>query len=182
MTESGHKIRNQEAVHFITLTVINWIDLFSRPQLRDIIIKNLDYCQKEKGLIVYAYVIMTNHLHLIVKSSDGNLSGTLRDFKSYSSKNLVEAIKEIKESRRDWLLDMFQKAASINSRNKSYQVWIHGNHPIELFSNKFLDQKLDYIHNNPVRAGIVEKPEDYLYSSARNYCGMPSILNITKIE
>ncbi len=106
---------------------------------------------------------MSNHIHLLVRSGQGNLSGTLRDFKSHTSKEILKAIIEKNESRRDWLLMVFKYAANKHKRNSTYQVWTHENHAEEIYSNKFIEQKLDYIHNNPVRAGIVTNSEDYLY-------------------
>ena len=107
MAETGYKIRNQEAIHYVTFTIVYWIDVFTRPNYRDIIIESLKYCQKEKDLVIYAYVIMSNHVHLIVRSETGKLSGTIRDFKSFTSKEIIETIKEYPESRREWMLWMF---------------------------------------------------------------------------
>ena len=103
-----YKVRNPEGIYFITLTVIDWVDLFSRPVYKHILIDSLKYCQKHKELAIYAYVIMPNHLHLIVSSGEGFLlANTIRDFKKYTSKKLIEAIKENPESRRVWLLKKF---------------------------------------------------------------------------
>ena len=118
---------------------------------------------------------MSNHIHLIVRSTTGDLSGTLRDFKKFTSKAINE---NQTESRRNWMLWIIKSAGEKNSRNTSYQFWIQDNHPKELTSNHFIDQKLDYIHNNPVEAGIVENAEEYLYSSARNYAGKKGLIEI----
>jgi hypothetical protein len=77
---------------------------------------------------------------------------------------------------------MFDWAAKKHKRNSKYQVWAHENHPVELESNQFLNQKLEYLHMNLVRACIVQHPEQYLYSSAGFYADMPVILEVTKIE
>ena len=182
MSNTGYKIRNQEAIHFCTFTIVYWIDLFSRAVYRDILIESLKYCQKEKDLVVYAWVIMSNHVHLIIKSKTGKLSDTIRDFKSFTSKKIVEAIKTNPESRKDWILWMFERAASKHKRNIKYQMWSHDSHPEELESNKFLEQKLEYIHQNPVRACIIQNLENYLYSSAGAYADIPGLLTIEKIE
>ena len=121
---------------------------------------------------------MSNHLHLIASARNGNLSGILLDFKKFTSKKIISAIKNNEgESRKEWMLDIFAKAGSGNSRNKDYQFWRQDNQPQELYSAKFVFQKRNYIHQNPVEAGIVENPEHYLYSSARDYflqekCGL----------
>lgn len=181
MSDAGYKIRDQNAIHYLTCTVVYWIGLFIRPLYRDVIIDSLKYCQQEKQLIIYGYVIMSNHVHLIVQSENSNLSGTIRDFKTYTSKHIIEKIKEYPESRREWMLWMFERAAKKHKRNSKYQVWRHNNHPVELESNKFLAQKLEYVHMNPVRACIVQYPEQYLYSSAGVYADMPGVLEVTKI-
>jgi REP element-mobilizing transposase RayT len=175
----GYQIQNQSALHFLTIQVVQWADIFTRLVYRDIVIDSLKYCQQNKGLEIYAYVIMSNHIHILVKSQNNNLSDVIRDFKRHTSKRIIETIGSEDESRRDWLLMLFRYAAKGNNRNNQYQVWTHENHAEELFSNDFIEQKLDYIHNNPVRSGIVSKPEDYLYSSARNYYELESVMEIS---
>jgi putative transposase len=109
-------------------------------------------------------------LHLIASAKNENLSDVLPDFKKFTSKQIIAAIENNKtESRREWMLRIFLEQGAKNSRNKTNQFWRQDNQPQELYSPKFFFQKLSYIHNNPVVAGIVEKPEHYLYSSARDY-------------
>jgi REP element-mobilizing transposase RayT len=165
----GFKIRDQAALYFMTFTVVGWIDLFSRQPYRDIFLKNMKHCQKEKQLSVGAYVIMSNHVHVIWQSKCGRLSDTLRDFKSFCTKQFIAAIESENESRREWLLYMFRFYAARTNQNKEFKIWTGDNHPEEITSHEFLLNKLNYIHNNPVRAGWVKKAEDYLYSSASNY-------------
>jgi len=174
----GYKIRDQFKPHHLTLTVVDWVDVFTRKSYMDIVVDSLKYCHDNKALVIYAFVIMPSHLHLMVSSETGHLSATLRDMKRHTSKKIIDAIRKEPESRREWILEHFRKAASKHKRNNEFQVWMHHNHPVELFSNKFIWQRLDYIHYNPVEAGLVESPEDYLYSSARNYADMESILDV----
>jgi len=178
----AYKITDQQAAYFITLQVVQWADIFSRKIYRDIVIDSLQFCQKNKGLEVYAYVIMSNHMHLLVRASNSNLSSILRDLKRHTSKKIIETIQNESESRREWLLMIFRYAASKHSRNNEFQVWTHENHAEEIFSNKFIEQKIHYIHQNPVRSGIVEKAEDYLYSSARNYADLESKIDVCKVN
>ncbi|WMJ73490.1 transposase [Cytophagaceae bacterium ABcell3] len=175
---SGYKIRNEEGIFYLTLQVVLWVDIFSRQNYRDIIIDSLRFAKINKGLNVHAYVIMSNHVHMIVSVKEGKLSKVIGEFKSYTSKQIIEHIKDVSESRRTWLLELFGREGKISSRNKSYKVWTHENHPVELESTYFFDQKLNYIHENLVRAGLVYKAEDYVYSSASAYAGMESILEI----
>ena len=176
--DGGYKIRNQLAIHFITFAVVEWVDVFSRKENRDIVLESIRFCQAEKGLLLHSWCIMSNHLHLIVSAKNANLSDLLRDFKKYTSKQIVAAIAaNPKESRREWMLEIFKREGAKNSRNSECQFWRQDNRPMELYSGPFIFQKMNYIHNNAVEAGIVEKPEDYLYSSAKDYkltkkCGL----------
>ena len=172
---TGYQIKDQSALYFLTFQVVQWADIFTRKIYRDIIIDSFKYCSNQKGLEIYAYVIMSNHVHLLARSTKEDLSGTIRDFKRHTSNRILEAVQTSEESRRDWLLLIFRYAARKHSRNEKFQVWTHENHAEEIFSNKFIEQKIEYIHNNPVRAGFVENPEDYLYSSARCYVGLDAV-------
>ena len=129
---------------------------------KDMLVETLAFCQEEKGLILYGWCIMSNHIHFMASARDNNLSDILRDFKKYNGSKVTSAIsKNPQESRKDWMIDIFKNAGKENSRNTVYQFWRQDNHPIECFSFDFTKQKLEYIHNNPVAAGIVFNPEDY---------------------
>jgi len=125
---------------------------------------------------------MTNHIHLIANSSSGELSNTIHDFKKFTAKNIIENIVEGNESRKEWILNRFRYNAQRHSRNENYQMWTHENHALVIYSPQFAFEKLEYLHNNPVRAGFVRKPEDYIYSSASNYAGTESVLEILKLD
>ena len=105
----------------------------------------------------------------------------LGDFKKFTSKQITKAITEhLGESRKEWMLKIFKEAGERNSRNSNYQFWQQDNQPKIIYTPDFAAQKLEYIHNNPVEAGIVEKGEEYIYSSARDYfygkqCGLLKI-------
>jgi len=170
MSEGGYKIRNQSAIHFITFAVVEWVDVFTRKEYRDIVLESIRHCQNERGLLVHAWCIMSNHLHLVISAKNHDLSDILRDFKKFTSKQIIAAIENNQhESCSDWMLKIFREEGMKNSRNKNYQFWRQDNQPQELYSAEFVFQKINYIHNNPVEAGIVEKPEHYLYSSAKDY-------------
>lgn len=169
-------------IYFLTLTVIDWVDVFTRPEYKHIVIDSLDYCQINKGLKIYAWCLMSNHLHMIEGTEEeNNLSDILRDFKKFTSKEIIEKIKELPESRKEWMLNRFEFAGRYNNKIKEYKFWQDGNEAKEIHTNDFLDQKLDYIHNNPLRAEIVFEPQDYKYSSAIDYSGGKGLLVIEKI-
>lgn len=156
-----------DELNFVTLTVVDWIDVFTRRIYSDFIMDCLSYCREEKGLQIYAYVLMTNHLHMIVKSGEVLLPDMLRDFKTFSSKELFKIVFEnSQESKKQWMLKAFRNAGKSNYLNKNHQIWQNGNYPVALFSNEVIQQKVDYIHQNPVRAGFVDSAEKYYYSSA----------------
>lgn len=182
----GYKIVNQYGLHFLTFTTVGWVDLFSRKECRQIFIDSLKYCIKNKGLHVHAFVIMSNHVHLITSAeeSTSGLSDLIRDIKGYTSRMLINWINtSFMESRRDWLKIVFEYHAKYNSNNKKFQIWQQDNHPKECIHPKFTMQKINYIHQNPVVAELVDNEEDYIYSSARNYLGIESnLLPITVID
>ncbi|MES2559027.1 MAG: transposase [Bacteroidota bacterium] len=150
--------------YFVTFTIVEWIDLFTRECFVNILLDSIRHCQQHKGLEVYAYVIMPSHVHMIARC-DGKLSNILRDMKEHTSKMIIrELIHNPQESRREWLLEKFTMSG--DKEKKQYRVWQPGNHPEELYSDKFINQKENYIHMNPVEAGIVGKPEYYRLSSA----------------
>ena len=178
-----YKFTDQTKLHFCTLTLVGWIDLFSRESYRQIIIDSLAYCQKNKGLNVHGYVIMTNHLHLIISAKEGStLSAIMRDFKSFTAKSFLAEIQKETESRRDWLLYLFQYFAKKHKRSQTHMFWQHDNHPIELWSAKVIQTKLRYIHENPVRAGFVSQPSEWKYSSAVNYEGQAGLLVVDLLD
>jgi len=144
MSEGGYKIRNQAAAHFITFAVvvpiaIGRVDVFTRKDYRDIVLESIRHCQDKRGLLLHAWCIMSNHLHLIAAAKENNLSDILRDFKKFTSKQIIKAIQDNEhESRKEWMLEIFTKAGEANSRNSEYQFWRQDNHPIELYSSAFV--------------------------------------------
>jgi len=175
---SGYQISEQEELHYVTFQIVKWIDIFTRQVYRDIVIDSLRFCQQNKSLEIYAFVVMSNNIHLLIRSEIGKLSNTIKEIKSFTAKKILEAVNTESESRREWMLNLFEFSAKQHKRNEKYQVWTHENHAEIIYSNQFMDIKIKYIHENPVRAGIVEKEEDYLYSSARNYAGLDSVLDV----
>ncbi len=167
-----YKILDQKGLNFITITVVDWIDLFTRKILSELIITSLAHCRNKKGLKIFGYVIMSSHIHLIVRAAEEQeLSTIIRDFKSYTARQIIQFLKdkESRESRKEWLLSHFHNAALLDGKDRKHKVWQNGNRPIELYTPKVIRQKLDYIHRNPVVAGMVRLPEHYLHSSASNY-------------
>ncbi len=165
--------------YFITITTVGWIDIFTRLRQKYVILNALKYCQQHKGLDIYAYCIMHSHIHLLASAKDGLvLSDIIRDFKKFTSKKIIDTIINYPESRREWMLDYFKNACSHLKRKQQYKVWQDGYHAEICHSNTFIKQKLNYIHNNPVSEKIVTQPEDYYFSSARNYAELDNEIDI----
>jgi len=172
-----YKFHNPDGVYFVSFAVQRWVDVFTRNEYKDILVDNLKFCQENKGLEIFAWCIMTNHVHLIVRAKEGcSLPDILRDYKKFTSKEIKKTISEnYKESRKEWLLEHFET-------QEGFRFWRGDNKPIELWSNKVINQKIDYIHQNPVEEGLVFKAEDYVYSSAIEYAGEKGMLDVIVIK
>lgn len=179
MPADNYFINDQNAVYFLTFTVVDWVDVFTRKEYKIVVAESLNYCIANKGLEVYAWCLMSNHLHLVCRATENyRISDIIRDFKKFTAKTILEIIETEPESRRDWMLYRFEFAGKFDNRISKYRFWQDTNHAILLDHNELIDQKINYIHQNPVRAMIVERPEEYIYSSARNYSGEKGIVAI----
>ncbi len=178
-----YKFFDKTDLYFVTYTVINWMDVFTSDIYRNVLLDSWNYCIKNKGLKIHAWCIMTNHVHMIISSNEEELSNIMRDMKSFTSTTLKRIIADSpQESYKNRMLKIMKDAGAKNSNNNGFQFWQQHNHPILLDTNYILDQKLDYIHNNPVKKGFVDEPESYLYSSARDYAGIKGLIEIELIE
>ena len=175
----NYKFHNPEGAYFVSFAVVEWIDVFTRNEYKNILLESLSFSQQNKAMEVFAWCIMTSHVHLVFRSAgDFKPEDLLGDFKRFTSRNIIQAIIENpNESRKEWLLEQFKKAAEQSSNVNKYQFWRHDNKPIELWSNKVIAEKINYIHYNPVEEGLVYRPEEYVYSSARDYSGEKGLLN-----
>lgn len=166
-----YKFTDATATYFITATVVDWIDVFTRDIYRNILLYSIRHCQQNQGLQVHAWVLMPNHLHMIYSVLDGKDPAlVLKNIKSFTALKIIDAIiNKPQESRKKWMLDLFEKNGQSNKSNYRFQFWQHENHPVLLDTNKMLDERMKYLHENPVRAGFVSVPEEWLYSSALDY-------------
>ena len=158
---------HSDGLYFVSFSVVDWIDVFTRREYQEILIDSIEFCQKNKNLKIYCYCIMPSHVHFISYSENGELSNILRDLKSYTAKQIIKSIEENpKESRKEWMLNRFEYNGKISPQKQTMQFWKHDNHPFFLYSNEMIQQKVDYIHYNPVEAGFVNQPQDWRLSSA----------------
>lgn len=176
-----YAIRSQEEFYFVTFTVVSWIDVFTKSEYRNIFINAVKYCQQEKGLLVGAWCIMTNHIHIALGTVGTNrLEDIIRDLKSYTSRHIRKYIENNPhESRREWMLEIMKSAGTQKSNNNDFQFWQQHNHPIELSTKEIMMQRIDYIHNNPVEAGFVDDPKEWIFSSARDYEDQRGLIEIS---
>ncbi|MGM0547113.1 MAG: REP-associated tyrosine transposase [Bacteroidota bacterium] len=170
---SSWKIYSETKYYFCTTSITNWYPVFTEAKYFSIIIDSLKYCQRNKGLFLHAYVIMLNHLHLIISADVPSfIPNIIRDFKRYTSSEISSLLKTCMQKEA---LRIFKEAAKGGNNNQKYKVWQHNYHPIGLQSEYFFKQKLQYIHQNPVKKGYVNKPEHWRFSSAGNYAGYNNV-------
>ena len=168
-------------MYFISFATVNWIDVFTRNEYKDEIIKSWQFCQEKKGLEIYAWCIMPSHVHMIIGSNNKNMEDIVRDMKSHTSTSLKRMIQEHpKESRREWLLWMFERAGKKNGNNKDWQFWQQHNQPLQITTQKMYTEVVHYIHQNPVVSGFVFEAEQWVYSSAKNYGKNDGIIKLAE--
>jgi REP element-mobilizing transposase RayT len=173
MGRSRYKICDTKAPHFLTCTVLNWMPLFTRPQTVEIILNALQHRQEHNGWKIYGYVFLENHIHLIVQTE--NLAEELPRFKSFTARQLIDYLEECNAERLLKQMAFFRKA---HKRDREYQCWEEGSHPQLIDNEDVLRQKLEYIHQNPVKRGYVDEAVHWRYSSARNYAGLPGLIPV----
>lgn len=173
MTRTRYKIYEEEQPHFLTMTIVDWIPLFTNPEIVTEVIESLRFVQREREVTLYAWVIMEHHLHLIATAR--TLGKTMKEFKSYTARTIIDDLKE--RGSKVWLKKL--SWAKLAHKTKSdYQFWQEGSNPEEIINEEMLIQKIEYIHNNPVRRGYVDEPKCWRYSSARNYEGLEGLLDV----
>ncbi len=180
---SKYKFINADGIYFVTATVVDWVDVFTRDEYRNILMDSFRFCQEKQGLQIYGWVLMTNHVHLICSTSDkSGIAMVIKNIKSFTAMKLINAIvNNTKESRKGWMLDIFEKNGLQNKSNQRFQFWQHENHPILLDNDDLrFSQRLQYLHENPVRAGFVDLPQEWKYGSAIDfYTTNKGLLNLT---
>jgi putative transposase len=180
MSDDRYIIEDQHATHFLTFSVVDWVDIFTRKDYKHIIIDSLNFAVKERGLECFAWVLMSNRMHIVARANPPfGLSDFMRDFKKFTSKKIVATVNEIAESRREWMLHRFEYAAKTTGRAENYKLWQDGGHPIYVEgSTERYRERINYTHQNPVRQLIVEKAGDYLFSSACDYEGRKGLVKV----
>ena len=169
MTNSYRVFNDKNYPYFVTWTIVDWLPIFAEPSYRQIILDSLSYLRTNKKTELNAFVVMSTHSHAILWPDDGiNLSDVMRDFKRFTSRKISQHAKQQGDKE---ILANFERARLRNRAQNisTYQVWQEGSHPEAIFTEKFAQQKLDYIHLNPIRAGLVNAADQWPFSSARAY-------------
>jgi len=174
MGRSHYKIINPEMPHFVTLTVLHWIPVFTRPETVNILLESLKFLSKD-GLKVFAYVVLENHCHFILQSPA--LDRDIARYKSYTARALIQYLDQHNIRQILEQLAFYKKA---HKNDRAYQFWQEGVHPEWIQSDEMMKQKIDYIHHNPVKRGYVDQAEYWRYSSARDYAGQSGLLEVCR--
>ncbi len=176
MGRSGYKVYDPSYPHFITSSVVKGYPIFSNPKAAQIVLNALTFLQFQRNTNLYAYVIMENHIHIIAQSDE--LTKKIQAFKSWTTRNIIEVFKK---NGNYYQLYKLKKARQRYHTGSIHQLWQQGFHPKQIIGDKMMIQKIEYIHNNPVKRGFVDHVEDWRYSSARNYAGMKGMIPVTLI-
>lgn len=185
MSEKKEQKADPQACSYITFNTVDWVDIFVRPVYKQIIVDELNCYIVSKGLIVYAWCLMSNHLHLLARNSDpGGLARIEREFKRVTTNKILEALEDETDLRKEWMLNRFEQCSHSLKRLEKYQLWQTCSNPSFIdFKQVFkLKEKVLHIHENPVRDRIVDRPEDYVFSSARDYAGEKGLVRTTVID
>ena len=175
-----YKFHDNDKLYFISFATVYWIDVFVREEYTMILIDSWKHCQDKKGLEIYGWCIMPSHIHMIIGSKKNKLEDIVRDTKSFTSTTMKSSITEHpQESRKEWMLWLMQRAGKKNGNNNDWQFWQQHNKPLEITSQEMFDKTLEYIHQNPVQAGFVTRPEDWKYSSARDFFGIKGLVQLS---
>jgi putative transposase len=169
------RFRVIEGVHtyFGTATVVNWLPIFSNPALSQVVLDSLQYLHDQRRLILHAYVLLENHLHIVGSSAD--FSAEIRNMKSFTARRIIDYLDQ---NATDFLLRDLRFARKSHKADQRYQLWQEGIHPQAILAEEVLKQKIEYLHYNPVRRGYVDCPEQWRYSSARQYSGQDCLVTI----
>ena len=173
-----YKIIEKDQLYFLTMSVVEMISIFTNPDYMNIIIENFQFYQKEQHLKIYSYVIMDNHLHIIASHKD-NLVQKIQNFKSFTAKKIL---KKLQSDKKKWVLDLFELYKKKYKIKSKYQFWQEGNHPKQIQNVEMFNQKVEYIHYNPVKRGLVSNELDWIYSSARDFAGLEGIFGLDKLD
>jgi putative transposase len=185
MLANDRPIIPRDACYFLTLNVVDKIDLFVRPAYKQVIADALNHFIAIKEVVVYSWCLMSSHLHLMITTAEGTGPAHFeRDFKKYTTPELAKTIEMEIDFRRDWMMQRFEDFSKSLRRIEKFNLWQNCSSPLHIDSSqpKLLLERIDHIHENPVRERIVELPEAYWFSSARDYAGLKGLVNVKVVQ
>jgi putative transposase len=174
MSRTRYRIFEEEFPYFLTSTAVAWLPIFAHPPLVEIILNSWRFLQRERDVSIFGYVILENHLHWIAAGED--LSEKVGRFKSYTARLIID---ELERRGFSTLLEELRYFKLRHKIDQTYQLWQEGSHPQQIPNEPMMRQKLEYMHNNPLRRGYVEDPVHWRYSSAHNYAGKKGLLDVS---
>ncbi len=173
MTRSRYRFGDDHYPYFMTNTVVAWLPVFSQPDFAEVVLDSWRFLQRERDIDILAFVIMENHLHWIAVGPQ--LSKRVGEFKSFTATTII---KQMQEKRYKTMLQELQFYKLRHKVDQTHQLWQEGSHPQVIESDDVMWQKIEYIHNNPLRRGYVDDPTHWRYSSARSYAGQPGLIDV----
>jgi putative transposase len=162
---SRYRVNEPHAAYFITATIVAWLPVFTTAERCNIVVESLKYCRAHKQLEIFAWVILDNHLHAVLSAPE--LPRVLADFKRHTAQRLLE---KLEAEKCEWLLNQLRYFRASHKNESEHQVWQEGSHPQAIGDDRMMLQKMDYVHDNPVRRGLVAGREHWRYSSAHEAC------------
>lgn len=185
MFSHNQPIIPRDSCYFLTLNVVDRIDVFVRPAYKQVVVNALNHFVDTQGLIVYAWCLMTSHVHLLIKTREGNGPAYFeRDFKRYTTPEILKAIEVEMDPRREWMIKQFENFGKSLKKIEKFHLWQNCSSPLHIDCGQpqLLLDRIGHIHENPVRERIVELPENYLFSSARDYMGMKGLVKVKPVQ
>ncbi|MGO9119018.1 MAG: REP-associated tyrosine transposase [Desulfomonilaceae bacterium] len=177
MGRSRYRILPDNNTYFATCAVVNRLPIFGRTDLAQIVLDSMKFMHERKRLVLHAYVLMENHLHLV--GSSENFSQEMSNLKSFTARSIVDFLTE---NGPNFFLEQLKFFRKKHKKDQDYQVWQEGFHPQAILNGTLLKDRIEYIHNNPVKRGYVECPEHWRYSSAAQYAGLDGVVPIDILE
>jgi REP element-mobilizing transposase RayT len=173
MSRTRYKIFDNSFPHFFTCTIVEWLPIFTRTESVQILLDSWSFLQREGRIKLFAFVVLENHTHFV--ASGDTLSEQIGDFKSYTARRLIDLLES---TGAKTILEQLSFRKAKHKHDRRYQLWQEGSHPQQIIDEAMMWQKIEYIHYNPVKRGYVNDPIHWRYSSARNYAGLPGLIDV----
>lgn len=176
MGRTRYRIFETNTPYFLTCTVVGWLPVFTRQECVQIVLDSWSFLQRTGRMTLYGYVVLENHLHFVAGGKQ--LAKEVGDFKSFTARRIIDFLHDRADHS---FLGQLEHEKADHKTDRRYQLWQEGSHPKQITTDEMMHQKMEYIHNNPVARGYVDEPTHWRYSSARNYHGLPGLIDVTTV-